>query len=103
MRKFAICLVFVSQLTLPSVGQQGASAGKASVSCTFDDSNQMTIRYSNSPVKGGQEFHEGKLWEIGGSPMLLFTQTATTLNNTEIPAEHSTCTSFPKNIAGLWW
>lgn len=35
MRKFAICLVFAGRLALPSVGQEAASAGKASVSCTF--------------------------------------------------------------------
>lgn len=86
MRKLAFCLVFMTQMTLPSVSQQAASNVKSAVSCTFDDGKQMTVRYSSAPANGRQEFHQGKLWELDGSPMLLFTQTAMTLGNTEIPA-----------------
>ena len=87
MRVFAICLVLVSQLTLPSVSQQAASTRQPTeVLCTFDDGKQMRVQYNNSPAKREEEFQEGKLWEPGGSPMFLFTQTALTLGSSQIPA-----------------
>lgn len=86
MRVLAICLVFASQLAHPSVGQQGASTNQpAEVSCAFDDGKQMKVQYNNSPAKSEEELHKGKVWGPGGSPMVLFTQTALTLGNSQIP------------------
>ncbi len=63
MRVAAICFVFVSQLTLLSVGQQAASAGKsAEVICAFEDGKEMKVEYSNAPANRREEFREGKLW-----------------------------------------
>ena len=85
MRMFALCLVLISQLSLPSVSQQAVSTGQpAAVSCTFDDGKQMKVQYDNSPGKGEEELHRGKLWEPGGSPMILFTQTAVILGSSVI-------------------
>jgi len=87
MRVLAICLVLVSQLTLRAVCQQAVSIGQGAESvCTFDDGKQMKVEYNNSSANHKYEFHEGKLWEPGGSPMFLFTQTALTLGGSEIPA-----------------
>ena len=86
MRLFTICFMLVIQLTLPSVSQQAASTGQpAEVFCTFDDGKQIKVQYNNSLAKAGEEFHEGKLWEPGGSPMILFTQAALTLGSSVIP------------------
>ena len=85
MRMFALCLVLVSQLTLPGVSQQAVSDQAAPVICTFDDGKQMKIQYNNSPAKGEEGLHRGKLWEPGGSPMILFTQTTVTLGGSVIP------------------
>lgn len=85
MRALLVCLAFVIQLTLFSFGQEEVPGDKASVSCTFADDKQITVRYNQPPAKGGQDFHSGKIWEIGGSPMLLFTQTAIMAGDTEIP------------------
>ena len=87
MRILAICFVFVSQLTLLSVGQQAASTGKtAEVICAFEDGKEMKVQYSSAPANRREEFHEGKLWEPGGSPMFLFTQTALSVGSSVIPA-----------------
>ena len=84
MRALVFCLVLVSQWTLPSVGQQSASAGQpATAPCTFDDGRQMTIQYN--PAAKTEQLRRGKLWEAGGSPMILYTQTKLTLGNAEIP------------------
>jgi hypothetical protein len=87
MRMFAVCVVLLSQLTLRGFTQQAASTAKlAETVCTFDDGKQMKVEYSNSSPKRGEEFRDGKLWEPGGSPMFLFTQTALTLGGSGIPA-----------------
>ena len=85
MRPFAICLVFVSQLTLPSVSQQAVSDQSAAVSCPFDDGKQMKVQHDKSPAKGEEELHRGELWQAGGSPMMLFTQTFVTLGSSVVP------------------
>jgi len=86
MRVLAICFVLVSQLTLPGVSQQAASTGKrAEVVCTFADGKQMKVEYNSPPAKLEEEFHEGKVWEPGGSPMFLFAQTRLTLGSSVIP------------------
>jgi hypothetical protein len=67
MRVLAICLVLVSQLTLPSFSQQAASTGKrAEVVCTFADGKQIKVEYSSPPAKREEEFHEGNF----GSPVV---------------------------------
>jgi Protein of unknown function (DUF2911) len=82
---YAICLVLISQSLLASATQAPASDKSASISCAFDDGKEIRIQYENSPAKHGEEFREKKLWEPGGSPMILFTQTALTLGNSNIP------------------
>jgi hypothetical protein len=85
MRMLAI-FVLVSQLTLPGVSQQAASSGKrAEVVCAFADGRQIKVEYNSSPAKREEEFHQGNLWEPGGSPMFLFTQTPLTLCSSVIP------------------
>ncbi len=60
MRVLAICLVFVSQWTLPSFSQQPASTGKrAEVVCTFADGKQIKVEYNSPPAKREEDFHEG--------------------------------------------
>jgi hypothetical protein len=86
MRGLAICVVLISQLTLLGVSQQASSTRQpAEVFCTFDDGKKMRVQYNNSPGKHEEEFHEKKIWEPGGSPVFLFTQTALTLGSSVIP------------------
>jgi Protein of unknown function (DUF2911) len=86
MRMLAFCIVLVSQLTLPSAGQQLASTGQsATAPCTFDDGKQLTVQYNSLASKSEERLRRGKPWEAGGSSMILFTQTRLTLGNSEIP------------------
>jgi hypothetical protein len=86
MRVLVICFVLVSQLTLPSFSQQAASPAKrAEAVCTFADGKQIKIEYNSPPAKREEDFHEGKLWEPGGSPVFLFAQTPLTLGSSVIP------------------
>ncbi len=81
----AICVAMVSQWMLGSMGQQALTSHSAEAVCTFDDGKQMKVQYEDSSAKRAEEFHDGKLWEPGGSPMFLFTQTAVTLGSSVIP------------------
>jgi hypothetical protein len=86
MRTLAICILLVGQLTLRGVSQQAASLGKlAEVVCTFGDGKQMKVEYSNATAKPRQELHDGRLWEPGGSPLFLFTESELTLGGSVIP------------------
>jgi Protein of unknown function (DUF2911) len=86
-RTLAICILLVGQLTLRGISQQAASIGNlAEAVCTFDDGKQMKVEYSNATAKHGQEFHDGRLWEPGGSPMFLFTEAELTIGGALIPA-----------------
>jgi len=85
MRFLALCFLLIGELTLPSLGQQSASAGQPAIApCTFDDGKQISIQYNNSGAKGEERLRRGKPWDPGGSPMILFTQTGLTLGNSEI-------------------
>ena len=87
MRVLVICFVLVSSLTLPCVSQRAASTDKSTeVFCTFGDGKKMKVEYNHSSAKHEEKFRKGKLWEPGGAPMFLFTQTALTLGSSEIPA-----------------
>jgi hypothetical protein len=69
------------------VSQQATSLSKlAEVVCTFDDGKQMKVEYSSATAKRGQEFHDGRLWEPGGSPMFLFTEAELMIGGSVIPA-----------------
>jgi Protein of unknown function (DUF2911) len=86
MRTLVICVLLISQLTLRGVSQQPPSTGqRAEAICTFDDGKQLKVEYGNSTAKGAEKFRDGKIWEPGGSPMFLFTQTGLTLGGSDIP------------------
>jgi hypothetical protein len=52
--------------------------------CNFDDGNQMTVQYVPKVGKN-DEPRNGKAWTPGGTPMVLFAQTALTLGGSPIP------------------
>ncbi|MGA7448937.1 MAG: DUF2911 domain-containing protein [Terriglobales bacterium] len=100
MRTLAICLALVSQLTIPGVSQQAPSTGqRAEAVCTFDDGKQLKVEYGNSTAKGADKLHDRKIWEPGGSPMFLFTETALTLDASDIPPGAYSLYVFPEKRA----
>jgi len=87
MRILAICFIVFGQLALPAVGQQASSSGQAAeVVCAFDDGQQLKVEYNSLAANRREDFHEGKIWEPGGSPMILFTQTPLVTGKSVIPA-----------------
>lgn len=68
-----------------SVLAQQTSGNTATTSCTFQDGNQLTLRYSKQPGKSKARLPEGTLWSPGGKPMFLFTQVEVIIGNVEIP------------------
>ena len=63
---------------------QNDPKGTPTASCSFQDGKQITVRYNNE-TSTGRDLPSGKAWTPGGQPMLLFTQTSLTANNTDIP------------------
>jgi hypothetical protein len=53
-------------------------------SCSFQDGKQITVRYSNE-TSTGRDLPSGKVWTLGGQPMLLFTQASLIADNIDIP------------------
>ncbi len=86
MHRLATCFVIVSGLAFSSVAQQPPSADQSgSVFCTFEDGHQVKVQYNKLPEKRQEQFKDGRLWEPGGAPMVLFTEAALTLGNSVIP------------------
>jgi len=87
MRVLVMCAVLVTQWMLmsPAVAQQpDQNSQTAPVVCTFEDGKEISVQYSKAD-SSKNEPRNGKVWEPGGTPMTLFTQTPVVLNNVEIP------------------
>jgi hypothetical protein len=80
MRVPVVCAVLLSQLMLAAAA---AAQEPATAYCDFDDGYQMSVQYHNSDNK--EQPHAGKVWAPGGSPLVLYAQTALILNGTPIP------------------
>jgi hypothetical protein len=59
---------------------QGAMA-----SCTYQDGNQITVRYSNAPAGKKHELPSGKVWSPGDVPMLIFTEVPVKVASADLP------------------
>jgi DUF2911 family protein len=68
----------------PVIAQDPSQDSNSAITtCTFDDDKEISIRYT--PVKVGEKLVNGKPWSPGGSPMILFAQAETVINNASIP------------------
>jgi len=84
MRILAIWVVLLCQWLSPLFAQDAnSSPNSATVVCTFDDGQQVSVQYNNSATPA-EEPRNGKPWRPAGLPMILFTQTALTINKVEI-------------------
>jgi Protein of unknown function (DUF2911) len=84
MRSLALVLA-VNVMLLASASAQDTSSGpQSATSCTFDDGSQVSVRYDPSAADGEKELPNGKPFPES-SPMLLFTQSETTLGGSTIP------------------
>lgn len=53
--------------------------------CTFEDGQQVSLRYNQAAFKKKDEPALDKVWAPGGSEMNLFTQTTLLIGNTPVP------------------
>jgi hypothetical protein len=88
MRTQWLCLLLLcSTLSLggTSVAQQAPTDdAQLTASCTLEDGKDVSVRYN--PVTKTQPLPQGKVWEPGGGPLLLFTEAPLMLHGTAIPA-----------------
>ena len=84
MFRVVICTAFLC-VTVSLVSAR-SSAGTSTATCTFQDGQQISLRYSNQLVQSKTRLPEGKIWTPGERPMFLFTQGALTIGSSDIPA-----------------
>ncbi|PYX05804.1 MAG: hypothetical protein DMG88_20315 [Acidobacteria bacterium] len=81
-----LCAVLLYQGMLATAGlAQDTKQEAATTTCTFEDGTEISVRYI--PVETNKEkIQNGKVWAPGGSPIVLFTPAALTLEKSQIPA-----------------
>ena len=84
------CIVFLLSIlmfpTLVAAQQADADSHSATVFCDFNDTQEVSVRYSTAVSTSKDEPRNGKVWLPGGSAMTLFTGVGLTLNSSAIPA-----------------
>ena len=85
MRLLIVCAVLAGLLVAatPAMSQDSESQLQTAY-CNFADGNQLSVEY-NASGKNTEEPKYGRVWEPGGSPLTLYTQTPVVLNHVEIP------------------
>lgn len=89
MRLLALCPVV---MILASFAQQNTDSQTVRTDCTFADSTQIVLQYNTGK---GEEPRNGKIWEPGGVPMVLFAQTPLSLGNSAIAPGAYTVYAIP--------
>ncbi len=86
MRITTLGWVVVGLLVSASFAQQEGSPQSIVRSCTYEDGNEVSVRYSDAVPPGKKrDLQAGKVWSPGDVPMLLFTQSALKAGNAELP------------------
>ncbi len=76
-----LILPILALLAISTSAQQNGTSQTVTTDCTFDDGKQISIQYTPSK---GDEPRNGKIWEPGGAPMVLFAQAPLTLSSSSI-------------------
>lgn len=90
MRLSALCLLIQLIVACQMLGQNSSQTETST--CTFDDGNQISIEYK---IGSSETPRNGKLWEPGGSPMILFAQTGLVIGGTTVGAGAYTLYTIP--------
>ena len=90
MRLLISCLLSLLAFSFPIVAQQNSQT--MTTDCTFGDGKQISLQYN--PGKG-EEPRNGKIWEPGGSPMILFASAALSLGGSAIEPGAYTVYTIP--------
>jgi Protein of unknown function (DUF2911) len=79
-----LTLFLVLFLLIPAVPLL-AEDNDQTIFCTFEDGNEVSIRYQAIDPNKKTDAPAGKPWGPGGAPMFLFTPTELTIGNSTIP------------------
>jgi len=82
MNRFALFVVLLGGTFNLCLAQQTPAM---SASCSFQDGNQISVRYDSEANRAKRTLPVGRLWMPGGQPMWLFTQAALSVETSEIP------------------
>ena len=85
MRTRACCFALI--FSLLAFGLSAFAAAKPdpeTTTCTFEDGNEISARYTPTTTDK-EKLQSGKIWTPGGSPIVLFTTTETTVASSTIP------------------
>jgi hypothetical protein len=88
MRKLAVCILLIGELLLAgaiSAQNQPADPDSDTVTCSFADGKEVTVRYNHVPFDKKERLREGKAWMPGGSAMILFTGADLRIGGKSIP------------------
>ena len=78
-----ILVLFVIILPISVIAQESKNTETAA--CTFDDGNEISVRYNPAEYKKGYEIPKDKPWAPGETAMLLFTPTEIIAGKTPLP------------------
>jgi hypothetical protein len=86
-KHYAFMVVALSALLLLGVPAQaqGDSDNQSTSICTFEDGNEISVRYQNLDYNKKNEIPFGKPWAPNGTPIFLFTPTNLTVGNSTVP------------------
>ncbi len=85
MRWSMMLLALLIVVTMRATAQQSpASTQTATALCTFQDGNEISIRYPDLPLQK-RDLRSGEIWPPAASPIFVFTSAAVTLGNVTIP------------------
>jgi hypothetical protein len=80
-----ILALFAMPAFVVGASAQEESKNTETATCTFDDGNELSVRYNPAEYKKGYEIPKDKPWAPGDTPMLLFTPTPITAGSTTLP------------------
>ncbi len=85
-RRLVIVLLIAFIFVLPAIAQQGDTAAATNTAfCTFQDQNELSVRYRPAEYKKGVEVPNGKVWSPDGAPIFLFTPTELKIGTASLP------------------
>jgi Protein of unknown function (DUF2911) len=87
MRCLVSCITLLAWSLLAASTAEARSASIAPPStavCTFADGKQISVQYSREPANG-RALRTDEVWAPGRSPMILFTETAFLVENSNVP------------------
>ncbi|HET9698037.1 MAG TPA: DUF2911 domain-containing protein [Terriglobales bacterium] len=87
LKRLAIMVVALSATCTLTTGAaaQDKSDNQSTTFCTFEDGNEVSVRFQPLEYNRKNEPPAGKPWAPNGTPILLFTPTNLTVGNSTVP------------------